>query len=226
MQARKQQRRVVAIVLAFIAAAGLGVAAFGERWLATPYGDDISTSPEASTQRSAGIGLRNYERCHGTCAAISNFELIDVLEARIEEIREQNKQLPLKEQMALPHSPWHGFPVVGIMTFIAALIAAAGLFIGGVLALMGRRVDMAIMPTTVAVLGLMISIITGCIFVATKPDFAETLVVGWTFIAFGVAAVVGLAAVFPLNRAIRPIDVELGEASATMSWGSSRDDQP
>jgi hypothetical protein len=44
--------------------------------------------------------------------------------------------------------------------------------------------------------------------------------------AFGGGVVVALAAVFPLNRAIRPIDEELGDASATMSWGDSRDDSP
>jgi hypothetical protein len=233
VQARKQQRRVVAILLAVVSAAGLAVGAFGDRWLATPHGDnisvragDISMTTAPGSERSAGIGLRAYERCYGSCSSISNFELVDVLEKRIEQIKEENKGLPLREQVALPRYPWHGFPVVGIMTFITALIAAAGLLAGAVLALARRRVDMAIMPTTIAVLGLTVSIITGCIFVATKPDFAETLVVGWSFITFGIAAVLGLAAVFPLNRAIRPIDVELGEASATMSWGSSRDDQP
>jgi len=89
-----------------------------------------------------------------------------------------------------------------------------------------KRVNMMIMPTTYAVLGIAGSIITGCIFVATKPDFTEQLVVGWSFIAFGIAAVLGLAAVFPLNRAIRPIDADLGEAASTMSWGGSRDDLP
>lgn len=233
MPARKQQKRTVAIVLAVISAAGLTVGAFGDRWLATPHGDNLtvsttslSTTPGTSSERSAGMGLRHYERCHGSCSSISNFELVEVLDKRIEEIKEDNKRLPLKEQVALPRAPWHGFPVVGIMAFITALLAAAGLLVGGVLALMGRRVDAPIMPTTVAVLGLTLSIVTGCIFIATKPDFAETLVVGWSFITFGIAAVLGLAAVFPLNRAIRPIDTELGEASATMSWGGSRDDHP
>lgn len=52
------------------------------------------------------------------------------------------------------------------------------------------------------------------------------MMVGWTFMAFGGGTVVGLAAVFPLNRQIRPIDEELGEGSSTMSWGASRDDEP
>jgi hypothetical protein len=80
------------------------------------------------------------------------------------------------------------------------------------------------MPTTVVVLGLIVSIVCGPVFVATKPESVELMGVGWSFMTFGVALVVGLASVFPLNRQIRPIDEELGAASATMSWGGSRDD--
>ena len=227
MQARRQRRRALAIGLAFLAAAGLGVAAFGERWLTNPaeaggtWGYD-----SAGFEKATGISLRSYERCGATCKSISNFDLIDVLEAEIERTKALNATLPAKEQLALPRKPWHGFPVVGMITFVCALIAAAGLLAGGVLALSGKRPELPIMPTTIAVLGLIGSIIAGCIFVATKPDMIEQMVVGWTFMAYGGAAVVGLAAVFPLNRAIRPIDVELGEAGSTMSWGGSRDDLP
>jgi len=226
MQARKQRRRAVAIALAFLSAVGLVVAAFGDRWLTVPeYGGDSNPS-SPFRPRSAAIGLRTFERCKaGTCTQMSNSDLIDVLEAEIETIKQANLKLPAKEQLPLPRPPWHGFPVVGLMAFVFALIAAAGLLVGGVLAAAGKRVELPIMPTTIAVLGLALSIITACIFIATKPDLTEALVVGWTFITYGVAAVVGLAAVFPLNRAIRPIDAELGEAAATMSWGGSRDDQ-
>src|SRR5204863_9320545 len=108
---------------------------------------------------------------------------------------------------------------------LGALLAAGGLLAGAGLALAGKRLVLPVMPTTLAVLGLLVGIITGCIFIATKPEETATMAVGWSFIAFGGSIVVGLAAVFPLNRAIRPIDEELGEASATMSWGDSRDDQ-
>jgi len=214
-------------MLALISAAGLAVGAFGDRWLALPdyHGDSNPSSPFQSS--SGGMGLQTYERCRsGTCKSISNFDLIDLLEAEIAQIKEENSHLPAKEQRALPRPPWHGFPVVGIMAFVLALVASAGLVVGAAIALTGKRVALPIMPTTIAVLGLALSIITGCIFIATKPDLTDALVVGWSFIAFGAAAVIGLAAVFPLNRAIRPIDTELGEASATMSWGGSRDDQP
>ncbi|HEY5922150.1 MAG TPA: hypothetical protein VIV11_10790 [Kofleriaceae bacterium] len=227
MQARKQRRRAIAIALAFIAAAGLGVAAFGERWLTNPAEGGTWGYDQAGFERATGMGLRTYERCSGAnCASVTNFELIDLLEAEIERVKALNATLPAKDQLALPRKPWHGFPVVGMIAFVCALIAAAGLLVGGALALTGKRPVVPIMPTTIAVLGLIGSIIAGCIFVATKPEMAEPMVVGWTFMAYGGAAVVGLAAVFPLNRAIRPIDVELGEAGSTMSWGGSRDDQP
>lgn len=225
MQARKQRRRATAIVLAFVSAAALIAGVFGPRWLQTPEG--IGVTLERDEVVSAGMGLRAFEMCHEqVCVSISNTALIDLLEKRIEQIREENKTLPAQQQRALPHAPWHGFPIVGYITLVAGLIAAAGLVIAGILAMAGKRIFVPIMPTTIAVLGLAIGIITGCIFVATKPDFTVSLVVGWTFITFGAGAVLGLAAVFPLNRAIRPIDEELGEASATMSWGASRDDQP
>jgi hypothetical protein len=223
MQARKQRKRGMAIVLAVIAAAGLGIGAFGDRWLALPAAEHSEYAGTAF-ERSAGLGLRAYEKCTRTCKSVTNFELIDLLEAEIKEVEAYNLTVPAKDQRALPRRPWHGFPVVGVIAFVCAMIAAAGLLVGALLALAGKRVALPIMPTTIAVLGLAGSIITGCIFVATKPDLSDPLVVGWTFITFGAAAVVGLAAVFPLNRAIRPIDTELGEASATMSWGNSRDD--
>ena len=222
-QARKQRRRVIAIVLALVSAAGLAVGAFGDRWLARP---DNGFSSASGLRRSAGMGLRIYEKCTNECISMTNFELVDAIEAEIAHVKELNKKLPAKEQLALPRPVWHGFPVVGVIAFVFALIGAAGLLVGAGIAMAGKRPSLPIMPTTIGVLGLALGIINGCIFIATKPDLDEQLVVGWSFIVFGFAAVLGLAAVFPLNRAIRPIDAELGEAASTMSWGGSRDDLP
>jgi hypothetical protein len=80
------------------------------------------------------------------------------------------------------------------------------------------------MPTTIAVLALGIAIINGMLVVATKPELMRFMTIGWTFYVFGGGAVAGLAAVFPLNRQIRPIDPELGAAAATVSWSVSRDE--
>jgi hypothetical protein len=209
----RERKRAIAIVLAFVSAIGFAISSFENKWLVSDIDDDLM-----------GIGLRHAKDCYIRCDSISNTQLVEKINKAIDKIIEDNKALPANQQRAVPKRPWDGFPVVGWITFVASLVAAAGLLVGALLTIARKRPVLPIMPTTIAVLGLMISIIAGCVFVATKPAGNDVLVVGWTFVVYGVAAVVGLASVFPLNRQIRPIDVELGAASATMSWGGSRDD--
>lgn len=210
----KRSRRLLAIVLAVVSAAALLVAAFGNRWLATEDND-------------TGMGLRAVEHCSTDkgCVQVSNHDVIEEIEKEIIRTKEANKLLPPNKQMSLPRTPWHGWPMMGLSAFLGSLLAAGGLLGGAGLALAGKRMVLPVMPTTLAVLGLLVGIVTGCVFVATKPEETTSMAVGWTFMVFGGAVITGLAAVFPLNRAIRPIDEELGEASATMSWGGSRDDE-
>ncbi|HEX5057935.1 MAG TPA: hypothetical protein VFV99_01190 [Kofleriaceae bacterium] len=223
MQGRKQSKRATAIALAFISAAALVVGGFGDRWLQTQEG--IGFELNDVPYRSGNIGLLSFAACQSECTSMSNTDLMPALDKWIATLKQRNQGAPVNVQQKVPYPPWHGFPVVGIIALVAALLAAAGLVCGGLLALANKRMEMVVMPTTIAVLGLAISIINGCLFVATKPDIGS-MSVGWTFGAWGAGAVLGLAAVFPLNRAIRPIDEEIGVASATMSWGTSRDDQP
>ena len=209
---RSEQKRSVAITLAFFAAAALAASCIGQQWLVS--------------RGQTSIGLVAYNMCEGSeCQRVSNFRLIAELRKQIEQVKEMNKTLPTNKQVAVPRDPWGGFPVVGIITLLAAMLAAGGLVHGALTAIRRRRPEFSIMPTTLAVLGLALAIINGCLVVATKPDMVEDMGVGWTFYLFGAGAVLGLAAVFPLNRQIRPIDEELGAASATMSWGASRDDE-
>jgi hypothetical protein len=209
----KKQNRMIPILLAIAAAAGLVVAAFGPRWLADPDHADI------------GFGLTTFEECitGSKCKAGSIGDLLDKIDAEIAMINAHNETLPPREQVAAPKKPWRGFPVVGMIAFIGCLVAAGGLLVGAIVALANKRPEVPIMPTTLAVLGLFFAIVAGCVFVATKPAAVQMMEVGWTFYAFGGSIVTGLAAVFPLNRLIRPIDDELGEASATMSWGADLD---
>jgi hypothetical protein len=205
----RKPNRALAVLLALVAATGLVVAAFGPRWLT-----DAASNEE-------GFGLRTLDTCSVKCTSMTNFQLIDEINYARARIAEENKSLARQAQRELPRKPWSGFPVVGWITLVASLIAAAGLVVGALFASANRRPAWPIMPTTIAVLGLLFAIICGCIFVATKPVWSDIdhMGVGWTFFVFGAGVVTGLAAVFPLNKAIRPIDEELGEASATASWG-------
>jgi hypothetical protein len=82
------------------------------------------------------------------------------------------------------------------------------------------------MPTTFVVIGIAVAIVNVALYMAMHPAVSPTMTIGWAFAVYGFGAIAGLGAAFPLNRQIRPIDPELGAASATMSWGGSRDDQP
>ena len=211
-QGQKPGKRIVAILLAILAAGGLAVAAFAGKWLADSTGD------------GSGFGLLELTKCRERCVTVTNFELIDGINAEIARVVKENKDRDPREQLPVPAKPWGGFPIVGWMAWLSCLLAAAGLLVAAALAIARKRIEWPVMPTTVVVLGLIIGMVTGCVFVATKPEAVELMGVGWTFGAFGGAVVLGIAAVFPLNRQIRPIDEELGAASATMSWGGSRDD--
>lgn len=227
MSSASERKRTVAIVLAFVSAAALLVASGGPQWLHTLPGS-----------KQIDVGLRSYTTCiDAKCGSASNFEVIDYLNKMIEEMKAYNATQPAKNQIAVPRPPWGGFPVVGLITLIMSVLAALGLLWGAVLALQRKRPELPIMPTTIAVLGLALAIVNGCLFLATKPEMVihyapgvtsnliDDMGVGWTFWTFGIGAVLGLASVFPLNRQIRPIDEELGAASATMSWGTSRDEE-
>jgi len=212
----RQRRRLIAILLAFLAAGALVVAAFAQRWLVDP------DHPE-----TLSLGLRNAEICEeGTCLALSGFDVIDYLNAKIDKVVAYNKTVPPSNQVAVPRRPWDGFPVVGWIAFVASLIAAGGLFIGGVLAIAGKRYELPVMPTTFVVIGIAVAIVNVALYMAMHPAVYPTMTIGWAFAVYGFGAIAGLGAAFPLNRQIRPIDPELGAASATMSWGGSRDDRP
>jgi hypothetical protein len=213
MPTAKQPNRMIPILLAIAAAVGLVFAAFGPRWLADPDHSDI------------GFGLTTFEECitSSSCKSGSIADLLDKIDADIAATELRNETLPPREQVAVPKKPWRGFPVVGMIAFVGCLVAAGGLLVGAIIALAGKRPAVPVMPTTLAVLGLFFAIVAGCVFVATKPAAVQSMEVGWSFLTFGGAIVTGLGAVFPLNRLIRPIDDELGAASATMSWGTDLD---
>ena len=213
MAGQSTGKRVLAIALGLVAAAALAVAAFTPKWLATPLTDE------------AGIGLREAVVCdRGRCEYMSNDALVEYIEAEIARIIELNKTVEERYMLPVPRKPWSGWPGCGLVAFIGSLLAAAGLAIAAVLGVAGKRIAWPVMPTTIGVLGLIVAMVAGCVFVATKPEGMEGLGLGWSFGVFGGGVIFGLAAVFPLNRQIRPIDEELGAASATMSWGGSRDE--
>lgn len=167
--------------LAVIAAAALVAACFSHRWLANRHYGDFGYSP------------LSFQTCLATCTSITNFQVAEGTE----------QSAFAEDRVAL------AFPVAGLVTFIVLLLAAVGLIVAAALAVTRRRPDLPISPTTIALLGLMIGLISGCVFVATKPGGVGAVGVAWSFWAFGIGAVAGIAAAQLLATQIRPADPDL-----------------
>jgi drug/metabolite transporter (DMT)-like permease len=164
------------------ALAAIGAGCLGVAALSTHWLVAMYSGVDSGTRFS----LREATDCTaGDCHALSNGAMSDVL----------------------PHLS-AAFAPAGLITFVACIVAAVFLAISCALALAGRRPEWPMSPTTLAFLGAAIAIISGCVFVATKPD-AATLGLGWAFPVFCAGAVCGLAGSQLLARALRPIDPDL-----------------
>jgi len=188
----REPPRAVGVLLALVAAGCLVAACFSHRWLANQRAGDFGYSPLSFLDcRGQGPHLRAPEPAE--CIACSNFQVAEIA----------NKS---------PFDEAHvgaAFPLAGLVTFIALLLAAGGLVLAAVIAALGRRPELPISPTTIALLGIMAGLITGCVFVATKPGGVGAVGVAWSFWAFGIGSVTGIAGAQLLARQIRPSDPDL-----------------
>jgi hypothetical protein len=173
--------RALAVTLAVVACGCLVAACLSHRWLGNRYRGDF------------GYSLRSYEVCTPECASSSNFQ-----------VYENAKDFPFAENRVSP-----AFPIAGLIAFIALWIAAAGLAVAAALAVADRHPDLPVSPTTFALLGLMIGIVSGCVFAATKPGPVGAVGAAWGFWAFGLGAVAGIAGAQLLAKQIRPRDPDL-----------------
>lgn len=173
--------RAPGILLAVVAAGALLAACFSHRWLANPRTGDL------------GYSLLSYEDCRAACRVVSNFQLY-----------ESSQKLPFDEQRV----SWV-FPAAGAATLVLLWIAAAGLLTAAGIAAARRRPELPVSPTTIALVGLMIGLVTGCVFVATKPGEAGAVGVAWSFWAFGIGSVAGFSGAQQLAKQIRPADPDL-----------------
>jgi hypothetical protein len=101
------------------------------------------------------------------------------------------------------------FVPLGWATTVLVGLAMFGLLLAALIALTGKTPALPISPATIAVLSLGIALITGCVFVATKPGPAGMLGVDLGFWMFGGGVLVGASAAQLLSRVIRPSDPDL-----------------
>jgi hypothetical protein len=194
-EAPKKDMRPLASGLCAAAAACLLYAAFTQAWLVN-----------ASRYAEIGFGLRsNYEcgtsysfdgeaeKSEQKCADISNSELI----------KKWRSMGPEAEKLTSS-----AFVPMGWVTFIVALLAALGLAASAAFGFAKKPMNLPIAPTTIGLLGVMIGLITGCVFIATKPGPAGMVGVGLSFWIFGIGCVMGIAGAQMMAKVNRPPDEE------------------
>lgn len=101
------------------------------------------------------------------------------------------------------------FALCGWLALVGCGVAAVSLAIAIALVALRKRKMLAVMPTTTALLGIMLAIITGCVFVATKPGGSGFVGVSFGFWGFAAGIILGIASTLMLNRLLRPEDDDL-----------------
>lgn len=187
-EAPKGSNRALGIVLALVAGAALIYAAVTKQWLAN-----------GNTYEQISFGLRDMSQCGSAfgekdCDHYSNGEFV-------QHLRE------FGESSAINTSP--AFAPMGWITLVACLLAALGLLAAAALAIANKKPDLPMTPSTLALLAIIIGIITGCVFIATKPGPAGFVGAGLSFWVFGGGCVLGIAAAQMLAKVNRPLDPDL-----------------
>ncbi len=180
-----KDNRMTAIVVSAIAAALLAFAAFSKSWVARPAPVDVGFGP---------LG------CH-RCALVTGAEGDMSNSAFIAKLRELGPEAAATASSA--------FAPMGYATFGLCVLAALGLLAAAGIAFKNTRPELPISPASVALLAIMGTLVTGCVFVATKPGGPGFVGVSLGFWAFGTGAVMGIVGAQMLAKAIRPIDPDL-----------------
>jgi hypothetical protein len=188
--APKKDRRKIAIALCLVAAACMAYAAFSHRWLSN-----------GNKHLQYGMGLQKSFECAKSdsdwdCTWIANADLV-------KQMKEMQKYDPAHRK--LYSAAW--IPA-GWITLIAILLSSLGLIASAGLAIRKVYKEWPVAPTTVALLGGMVGLISGCVFVATKPGEPGMVGVGLSFWLFGIGVVMGIVGAQMMAKVIRPPDQE------------------
>ena len=218
---RGADRRMMAIVLAGVAAACLIIASFSKSWMGNPSfsglvrdRDGNATAAEGRYMRLRGdirFGPTGFERCPKPlrgfedepaalpCESMSTEEL----NAEVADIDPKNRDRYTSGVFS--HAGW--------IAFGTCLLAAAALLAASGMAFARMRKDMPVSPASVALLGLMFAMVSGCVFIATKPGPPGMLGVDLGFWAFGAGTVLGILGAQMLAKELRPVDPDLLEGA-------------
>lgn len=184
-----RDNRMLAVILAVVAAGLLIFAAVSREWVSNPG-------------LQVGFGPRGCHGCalDGNGGDMSNAAFVAMLRdaepARADKITSS------------------AFSPMGWATLGLCLVSALGLLGAAFLGYTKQRRELPVAPATVALLGVMLSLITACVFVATKPGGPGFVGISIGFWAYGVAAVMGIISAQMLAKLTRPVDTDLLAAMA------------
>jgi hypothetical protein len=186
----KKDLRPLAMGLAVAAAACLIFAAFTRQWLVN-----------AGRYTEYGFGLRDNYQCMTSYGESSEQQCQEMTNSAVVEMFASAG--PRGEKMSSA-----AFVPMGWVTFVVSLLAALGLLGAAFLAFKKIQRPLPVAPTSIGLLFGMIGLITGCVFVATKPGPPGMVGVGVSFWVFGVGTVMGIAASQMLAKLTRPPEPE------------------
>ena len=205
--------QILAVVLAVLAAGAFAYACVSKMWLFNPRNKALF---------EVGMGLVSNYECspEGECRTLSNRALVDEFHKELAEVQRRAKEDPtdsaVQDFAVKAQDEFHAsdvWPVLGWITLVCCGIASLSLFVCAGIVLARKRILWPIMPTTTAILGIAVGLITGCVFVALKPGPPGYVGVQLGFFLFGAAVVVGIAATLMLAKQMRPDDPDLLEDS-------------
>jgi hypothetical protein len=190
----KKDNRMLAIGLAVGAALCLIYAASTQQWLAN-----------SSRFVDIGFGLFSNHECtvSSSWSARGEVEQTYSKGGNAEFIERWRRLGPEAQKLASS-----AFAPAGKVTFVLIVLAALGLLVAAGLAYARKTPDLPVAPTTIALLAGMLGLISGCVFVATKPGPAGMVGVGSSFWLFGVGSVIAIVSAQLLARVNRPPDTE------------------
>ena len=177
---RDPTSRWLAVAAGGVAIVLLVAALFGHRVLV-----------DATGMSDLRCGLRVCDFCHAKgCDTLSTIQTVDDIQAARGDAS----------------AAW-GYS--GTIAWWAALIASIGLALAVGMVASRRYFRIPLLsPTTIALVGGSISLIGGCVYVATKPEGVGVTRIGWTFWVFAVGVVTAVVSSFLLSRQLGLLEPE------------------
>jgi drug/metabolite transporter (DMT)-like permease len=224
MNPKQPEQRLLAVVLALVSVVGLAYASVSRRWMYNPATVDgeygfgpmgmfhtvthvLADGPTSVTERMTnGELIAQWQR-----EDESEDQTLKTLVATGAPAGDINVQEARVKRFHDEHHTSAAFPIVGWLAFIGCVLAGLSIAIAIALVALKKRPHLPIMPTTTAILGIMLALVTGCLFVATKPGDSGFIGVSFGFWGYGVGCILGIASTLMLNRSLRPVDDDLAE---------------